>query len=104
MKKQPLSNNIFLWGHKKLEREIEKKKMSAIETRWPESKKETERDVFPVLISKEHTVQDVGMFSLWWEEGWHADDSKATNLFVYCLGVLSRSQFIAVCLHSSTLF
>lgn len=103
MKKQPLSNNTFLWGHKEVERDREEK-MRAIETRWPERKNETERDAFPVLISKEHTVQDVGMFSLRWEAGWHTDDSKATNLFVYCLGVLSRSQFIAVCLHSSTLF
>lgn len=66
MKKQPLSNNIYLWGHKEVERDREEK--------WAQSrpggqkrKNESARDVFPVLISKEHTVQDEGMFSLWWE-------------------------------------
>ncbi len=59
-------------------------------------KNESARDVFPVLISKEHTVQDEGMFSLWWEAAmahWRLLGNQFVCLLSWC--------FVAVTVHCS---
>lgn len=92
MKRQPLNNGMLLY------REWERWRKK--ESNWypvaRERRNKTERDVFPVLISKEHTVQFVGMLSLRWEAAtahWRLQGNQFVCLLSWC--------FVAVTVHCS---